>query len=73
MINSEMKDDILVLPEGESFPVNYGSKLLNDNKLFKKRMDELVLNYFDKFVLNSNRGRGVIVVGAPGAGKVYFY
>ena len=34
-------------------------------------MDEIIYNnYFDKFILKNNQEQGVIVVGAPGLGKV---
>lgn len=70
MLNNDIKDNILTLPDNESFPVNYGEKSPNANKLFKKEMDEVVLNYFDQFIFKDNGQKCVIVIGAPGVGKV---
>ena len=70
MLKNNMQDNIITLPEGESFPVNHGSLCVNANKFFLKRMDDVIFNYFDKFILKNNQEQGVIVIGAPGVGKV---
>ena len=74
MLNQDFdNEDILTLPNNQSFPLSFpGGSLSNipNNIFFKKRMDEIILNFYDKFVLNNNRQSGVIVVGAPGIGKV---
>ena len=52
MLNIDLKDNMILLPDGETFPVNFGSAWMkNANKYFKKKMDDLVLEYFDKFIL----------------------
>lgn len=70
MLDTDIKDDIITLPEGDTFPVNYGDKSFNSNNLFKKSMDDLIYNYFDQYILNNDQEKGVIVIGSPGVGKV---
>jgi hypothetical protein len=54
MLKNNMQDGMITLPEGELFPVNYESVCVNANKYFLKRMDDVIFNYFDKFILKNN-------------------
>jgi hypothetical protein len=68
MKNLDFKDSILRLPEGKTFPVDFGGDLAGI--LIKRPLYEK-LNKIISFYKNSaDRLRGLILIGPTGAGKV---
>jgi hypothetical protein len=68
MKNLDFKDSILSLPEGKTFPVEFGK--CNAGILIKRRLYKKLKKIISFFKNNEHKYYGVILIGPPGAGKV---
>jgi DNA replication protein DnaC len=68
MKNLDFQDSILRLPEGMTFPVEFGEDLAGI--LIKRALYEKLKQIISFYKNSGERYLGVIFIGPPGAGKV---
>jgi hypothetical protein len=69
MKNLDFSDSILRLPKGMTFPVEIGKS--HAGILIKRPVYEKLQNMISLYDNNVDLYQGVILIGPPGAGKVY--
>jgi hypothetical protein len=69
MKNLEFSDSILKLPEGKTFPVEFGKS--HAGILIKRPLYEKLTKIISFYKKSDDNYGGVILIGPSGAGKVY--
>ena len=71
MKSLDFSNSILQLPEGKTFPVEYGK--LGAGILMKRRVYALLTELIENCIKDIYAFEGVILIGPPGSGKVRNY